>query len=175
MKKLITGIALLSCATAAFADRPHTHYDYAKVTDVRPIYESYTHKSPRRECWTETVRYDRDRDTYRSATGTILGGVIGAAVGNELGHKKRNKQVGAVAGAVLGASIGRDVSNRHRAPAGVEYRDVERCETRYDRHRERRVSGYDVRYRYRGQEHSTRMDHHPGKKIRVAVSVRPAH
>lgn len=174
MKKTIAAITLLALTSGAMADRNH-RVDYAKVTDVRPIYESYTRKTPHQECWVETVRYDQDRGD-RSATGTILGGIIGAAVGNELGHKKRNKQVGAVAGAVLGASIGRDISRRHETRATESrYREVERCETRYSHRTEQRVVGYDVSYRYRGDEYRTTLDQHPGKRIKVAVSVEPVY
>ncbi|MEX1032259.1 MAG: glycine zipper 2TM domain-containing protein [Cellvibrionaceae bacterium] len=175
MNKLITALVLLAVSSTALADR-NRHVDYARVTDARPIYESYTRKVPYEECHVETVRYDRDSGAYRSATGTILGGVIGAAVGNKLGHKKRNKQVGAVAGAVLGASIGRDISHRNNEHHTVsEYRDVERCTTRYRHESEQRLVGYDVSYRYHGSEYRTTMDRHPGDRIKVAVSVDPVY
>ena len=35
------------------------------------------------------------------------------------------------------------------------------------------VSAYDVTYVYAGHEYTTRTDHHPGDRIRVAVDVRP--
>lgn len=175
MKKIIATITLLAITTSAFADR-NRHVDYAKVTDVRPIHESYTRKLPHEECWVETVSYERESRGSGSATGTILGGVIGAAVGNKLGHKKRNKQVGALAGAVLGASVGRDISRRGGDhDRGRTYRDVERCETRYSTKTEQRLIGYDVGYRYRGGNYRTTMDQHPGKRIKVAVSVKPVH
>lgn len=180
MKKIIAtkiafAAALLSLSAGSVAEHGR-HYDYARVTRVEPIYESVSRKVPHQECWVETVRYDRDSGRPRSATGTILGGIIGAAVGNELGHHKRNKQVGAVAGAILGASIGRDVTNRRHPQQTVsEYRDVERCETRYRYESEERLVGYDVSYRYAGGEYHTTMDRHPGKRIKVAVSVQPAY
>lgn len=173
MKKTISALLLIACSHSVLGDDKR-HYDYARVTEVRPIYESVERRVPEQDCWVETVA--ERRPAYRSATGTILGGVVGAAVGNRLGHSKRNRQVGAVAGAVLGASIGRDISHRHSARhEAVAYRDVERCETRYRHVTDRRLIAYDVAYRYRGEIYHTTMDEHPGDRIRVAVSVHPVH
>lgn len=183
--KAVAAMVLLAISSGSLAehgrqsDRRYTdrHYDYARVTHVKPVYESYSRKVPHEECWVETVRYDRDSRQHRSATGTILGGIIGAAVGNKLGHKKRNKQVGAVAGAILGASIGRDVSRRRQGggQSVSEYRDVERCETRYSHETEERLVGYHVTYRYGGNDYRTTTDEHPGKRLKVAVSVEPVY
>lgn len=174
MRNTIIAAVLLAISSTAWAE-PNRHFDYAEVKHVQPIYESYTRKIPREECWVETVHYERETP-HRSATPTIVGGIVGAAVGNRLGHSKRNKQVGAVAGAVLGASIGHDISRRRGDRHTVtEVRDVERCETRYQHKTEKRIVGYDVTYKYRGDRYYTTMDHHPGKRIKVAVSVRPMH
>jgi uncharacterized protein YcfJ len=53
-------------------------------------------------------------------------------------------------------------------------RPVERCETRYRSHREERIDGYNVLYRYKGQKYSTRMPYDPGYRIKVRVDIRPA-
>jgi len=172
--KPLSAVLILFCSQLSFAGDHRSgksHYDYARVTDVRPVYESVERRIPERDCWVETVA--EHRPAYQSATGTILGGVIGAAVGNRLGHSKRNKQVGAVAGAVLGASIGRDISHRRSDREDVSYRDVERCETRYRQVVDQRLLGYDVSYNYRGRSYHTFMDEHPGKRVRIAVSVHP--
>lgn len=171
---LLTAVLLSTLATSAMAGK-NRQYDYAKVTHVEPIYKTIKHRVPHRECWTETVAYERpSHHGHRSHTGTILGGIIGAAIGNEVGHHKRNKQVGAVAGAVLGASIGRDLSKKHRDYNTVtEYRDEERCEVSHSVEYEEQLIGYDVTYRYHGHKYHTRTDTHPGKKIKVSVHVRP--
>jgi uncharacterized protein YcfJ len=173
MKNTITALILLTVCSTGWAER-NRHFDYAEVKHVQPLYETHTRKVPRQECWVETVHYEREAPR-RSATPTIVGGIVGAAVGNRLGHSKRNKQVGAVAGAVLGASIGRDIGNRRDHHSVTEVRDVERCATRYHYEKEERIVGYDVTYKYRGDRYHTTMDHHPGKRIKVAVSVHPVH
>ncbi|MCX7555283.1 hypothetical protein OS187_00295 [Xanthomonadaceae bacterium JHOS43] len=39
---------------------------------------------------------------------------------------------------------------------------------------ERRISGYHVEYRYKGQLYMSPMDHDPGNKLRIRVTVAPA-
>lgn len=142
--------------------------DYAKVVRVKPLTRIVTSSVPRRECWDERVVY---REPGRgSAAGTVLGGLIGGAIGNELGHHKSNKQVGAVAGALLGATIAHDVSKK---PAREHYATEEVCKVYHDSVEEEQIVGYRVRYRYHGQEFVTRMDEHPGNRIKVRVSVSP--
>ena len=50
---------------------------------------------------------------------------------------------------------------------------MERCETRYREHREERIDGYRVLYRYRGQKYMTEMPYDPGNRLRVRVDIRP--
>ncbi|MEJ2668889.1 MAG: hypothetical protein P8077_01040 [Gammaproteobacteria bacterium] len=145
-----------------YEHRRHHEPRYGKVIRSKPIYETRTVSVPRQECWQEQVSY---RSSGDSATGTLLGSVIGASLGNELGHEKRNKQVGAVVGAVLGGSIAHDLT-RHNGGASRR-RTEQRCHTVYDQHRERTLVGYRVKYIYRGEVFRTRMDHHPGDRIRI--------
>ncbi len=184
-KHWIAGLCIATLATAAanptFAghknhhgEKHHKnrHVDYAKVIDVDPIYKTIKHQVPQQSCWTET-RY-QPVDDYRSHTPTILGTLIGGAIGNEVGHSKTNKKVGAVVGGVLGATIARDWSHK-RQPHQSRSRAVneEVCETNYHTETEEKIVGYKVRYRYKGEHYRTRMDHHPGKRIKVAVQVSP--
>lgn len=150
--------------------RAGAHQDYAKVTQVQPIYERSSRRIPETSCHLESYR---ESDSSNSHTGTILGGIIGAAIGNELGHKKRNKQVGALAGGLLGASIGRDVSQRNQSRE-PRYQEREVCETLYRTENVRQLTGYQVSYQYRGRHYRTRTEHHPGDRIPVQVAVRPA-
>jgi uncharacterized protein YcfJ len=160
-------------------------YDYAKVVDVAPIVESYKVNNPVEQCWDEKVptrpRHDRYRRNASSPTGEILGAIIGGALGNQFGSG-RGKKVATAAGAVLGASVAHDIErnqrNRHgyssRGYDGYDrYEVVQRCEIRDAYSYEEQVVGYDVAYSYRGNIYHTQMDRHPGKKIRVRVSVDP--
>lgn len=150
------------------------HIDYARVVDARPVYEQVAESTPYRECWNEPVRYERPARSRSSATGTILGTMIGAAVGHNVARSKDGQKVGRIAGAVLGASIGHDVSGRSRGRR-VEVRDEQRCQVRHATEYRDVLVGYDVAYRYRGRTYHTRMDENPGRRIRVAVDVRPVY
>ncbi len=171
-------ITAITTAFIALAPLSHAEtnrfVDYAKVTSVTPRYQTFEHRIPEEQCWTETVRRDV-RPQRRSATGTIVGGIIGGAIGHAVGHRRSNKKVGAVVGSVLGASIGSDISNKHRSQShhGSVYEEVERCEMHYSVQTEERLTGYDITYQYRGETYSTRTDEHPGKRMKIAVSISP--
>ena len=169
-------IATASSAVSVQALAGNGHTDLARVTDVEPIYRTIAHRTPERSCWTETVAYSQPVGGRRSHTGTLLGTLIGGAIGNRVGHNKTNKKVGAVAGALLGASIGRDIGNKSRSNySTTQYRDQERCEVTEQVSYEEKITGYRVTYKYHGNTYHTRMDEHPGKKIKVAVNVRPVY
>ena len=85
----------------------------------------------------------------------------------------RGKDVATVAGAVLGASVAHDVK-RNNTRRGSTYEVVQRCEIKDSYTKHERVVGYDVAYRFNGRVFYTQMAQHPGKKIRVNVSVTPA-
>lgn len=154
-----------------------SRYDYARVVSVTPVTRSVSYKEPYQHCWQEEVAYQVPvPNRYQSQTSTIIGGIAGAALGSSLGsnHHKSNRTIKTIAGGLLGASIGRDYEHRHhRRATRTEHRIEQRCDTRYETHWEDRITGYDVRYRYRGETYRTRMDYDPGKKIRVQVQVRP--
>lgn len=170
----LLSLAIVSTPASAKYKHSNTHIDYAKVTHVEPIFETLVHSVPKEQCWNERVRSRKD---YRpeSTTPVLLGALIGGAIGNELGHRKRNKQVGAVVGGLLGGSIGQDIardSRRHHNHQHTNhYETIERCEVSYDRHEEQSVVGYDVTYLYHGNKYTTQTDRHPGKKVKVQISV----
>ncbi|MEW5754945.1 MAG: glycine zipper 2TM domain-containing protein [Pseudomonadota bacterium] len=139
----------------------HKHERYGWVIDVEPIYERHHYRRPYRECRSETVTYGGGRDRSH-AEGLIVGGLVGGMLGNELGHGQDNA---VIAGTILGAAIGHDIDKNNGG--GRQSRVVEHCEDRYEHRRHERISGYDVTYRYRGDIYHTRMDHHPGDRIRI--------
>jgi len=171
-QNIITCCGLLALATITAVEakpRSNSHYDYAEVTAVEPLYRTVRVEQPVRECWDEAV-YVPDRAS-RSHTPVILGGVVGGLLGHELGRKGRHHGLATAAGTVLGASIGRDVRSNH---GGGHYRNVERCETRHTTYEEKRSDGFRVSYSYQGQQYTTRTDHNPGKQLRVRVAISPA-
>lgn len=146
------------------------HYDYAKVTDVDPIYETVRVSAPRRECRDEPV-YTRGGN-HNSYTGTIVGGIVGGVIGNQFGHG-RGRDVATIAGTILGGSVGRDVSRNHHGYSDRYAGTREVCRSIDHAYDEQRIVGYHVAYRYKGQTYHTRTNNDPGDKLRIRVSVSP--
>lgn len=175
-----------------------TRSDVAQVTSVSPILEQ-SRSQPRQECWNEPApRYGNNNGTYddrynngqysngqvrgNNVGGTVLGAIIGGALGNQAG-KGDGRKAATVAGAVIGGAIGNGVARNNdryndqrygQQGYGQQGGTVQRCRTVSDNYQsEPEVVGYDVTYRYAGQTYRTTTPYHPGKTIRVAVSVRP--
>ena len=186
MNARITAIAaaavLLGTSATAFADHDYrvarndkAVYDYAKVVSTEPLINYVTVTTPVRQCREEMQYYTVDRRARTAGGGALVGAVIGGVLGHQVGGGS-GKDVATVAGTLIGAAIGSESARRNNEYYGVEHiaRPVERCSTTYERHREERIDGYRVTYRYRGQKYMTEMPYDPGNKIRVRVDVRPA-
>ncbi|MDX1512763.1 MAG: glycine zipper 2TM domain-containing protein [Gammaproteobacteria bacterium] len=178
---LMTSLAL---ATAAHADEGRyqgydsdAFKDYAEVIDVQPIRTTLRVATPRRECWDEEVEYrHRGYGHGYSHTPMILGGILGGVAGHQFGKGDGNTLM-TIAGALLGGSVGHDHARYYgdRRHYGSYSTVVEtRCSVRTEYHDEERIDGYRVTYRYGGRTYTSRMDHHPGDRVRVDVRVTPA-
>ena len=140
-------------------------FAYADVLRSSPVYETFRSNEPREECYDERV----ERRGGDGTGGAVLGAIIGGALGNQVG-KGDGRKAATVAGAVIGGAIGHDQATRGDRYAGVETR----CRIVDEVREERRLVGYDVEYRYRGEVYLSRLDYDPGDKLRVRVSVSPA-
>jgi len=171
MKKILTSSLVVAIMAAPLAQAGKGHGNgygkvhWAKVTDVEPITRTVEYKTPVERCWNEQVRYE-DRGSFESGsyTSTVLGGIIGGAIGNAVGHKKKNKKIGVAVGSILGATIGHDIGQRDRRyrPGSVSYKNERRCETQHNTLYDQEIVGYEVWYRYHGEEYKTRMNRRPG-------------
>ena len=138
----------------------------ARVLSSTPVYD--TVNEPRRECWTDTV--GQETRSYRDGNnsgGAVLGAIAGGLIGSTVG-----KGNGKVAAAAVGAATGAVVGDRWNDGGSRYYesrpRQVERCRE-HDNYRQV-VSGYDVRYRFQGNEYSTRLPYDPGRWLTLNVS-----
>lgn len=182
LTRWITAAILIAGTSSAFADHDYrvvradrALYDYAKVISAEPIVNYVTVKTPVRECWEEMQYYTVDRRARHERGASLVGAVIGGVIGHQFGSGRGN-DAATVAGSLIGAAIGSDASRQQYRGYGVERvaHPVERCETRFQAHQEKRIDGYRVTYRYKGQKYRTRMPYDPGRRIRVRVDVRPA-
>ena len=141
---------------------------WADVLRVDPVHELVQTRSPREVC--DEYPVERRTDHGNRAAGTVIGAIVGGVIGSTVG-KGDGRKAATVAGAVVGGAVG-----NHAAQGGEHYyNDVERqCRIVEDLSEERRVVGYDVQYRYRGDVFMSRLDYDPGERLRVRVSVAPA-
>jgi uncharacterized protein YcfJ len=150
--------------------------DTAKVVSSTPVYERVS--EPKQECWYETVSSGGAVTKSapveeRSIGGALVGGVVGGVVGSQIGQGTGNT-VATAAGAIAGAIIGDRVANPSQgavqaANQAPQTREERRCR-QVDSSREV-IRGYDVTYRYNGQEITTRMPYQPGPTVRVGITV----
>ena len=164
--------ALAAATLGSIPVQAQTSYHEARVIESTPIYRVVETSVPARQCWEEEVVRSSSRHHYRSRTPGLLGAVIGGAIGNSLGHHNTARTVGTVVGAMLGGSIARDIQEANQ-PGPVRLETVERCETVYHYEQEEKLVGYDVLYRYNGEDYTVRMPREPGATVRVRVNVEP--
>lgn len=170
---LATLLAALAASGGTWAKPPHKRdfqdvfHDTAWVVARTPVYEEVN--TPRRECWTEQVGYEYSSPS-RSYTGAVLGAVAGGILGNQIG-KGTGKTVATAVGAATGAIVGDNIDNDGHRGQQVSSRPVleERC--RVVDQWERRLTGYNVVYRYQGREYTAFLPYDPGNSVRVRVQV----
>lgn len=150
--------------------------DYARVIHVSPITKTVEIANPVERCWDKRVAYQTPRQSSGYVhRNEVFGALIGATVANQVAKKSSNRKAATVAGAVIGTMIGNDIKKKKHGYYNnqVSYKTVKHCETQQNVSYEETVVAYKVRYKYRGKEYTTRMNHHPGDRIKVRVSVTP--
>lgn len=177
--RFLIAAAASGLAMCAMAQPPERGYDGDRVADnarlawadvlrVDPVYDEIQSSRPRQECHDEDVGV---RDTRGNNTaGTIFGAIVGGALGNQVG-KGDGRTAATIAGAVVGGAVGNHAA-RHDDTYATQTET--RCRTVNEEYTERRIVGYDVQYRYRGDVFMSQLDYDPGERVRVRVSVSPA-
>lgn len=136
-------------------------YGYAQVLRATPVYQTVRVRVPETRC--DGVGNAEGRN---STGGTLVGAVLGGALGNQVG-KGDGRKASTLVGAVVGGAVGRrvDTSARGAGPSRCRTVEVER--------NERRLTGYDVEYQYKGETYMSRLAGDPGNRLRIRVSVTP--
>ena len=178
MKRAITRISIFTWLTiftsSAFAsDDPDGFYVWADVVDVDPIVTTHSVRTPTTHCRVvdeQPRRIVRDRRRKESILPALFGSVIGGVIGNQFGGGN-GKRAMTVIGALTGASIAssaQDHSHRY-----VHHQPREVCRASYQLEQVDEVSGYHVTYRYLGHDFEKVTEEHPGRRLRVYVTVSP--
>jgi uncharacterized protein YcfJ len=110
------------------------------------------------------------RRDNRVGGGTVLGAIVGGALGNQVG-KGDGRKAATIAGAVAGGAIANNAARRDDETYVSSERHCREVDGGYE---ERRINGYDVEYRFRGETYMSRVNYDPGERMRVRVSVTPA-
>ncbi len=144
----------------------NAHYGWADVLRADPVQGVTRTNVPQQQCYDQQVV---QRDRGNSAAGTVLGAVIGGVLGHTVG-KGDGRTAATVVGAVAGGAVGNRVSDH-----GGDYATTQtRCREVDTVSEQRRIIGYDVEYRYRGEVYMSRLSYDPGERLRVRVRVDPA-
>jgi uncharacterized protein YcfJ len=173
---LAVGSLFTALAPAAFAqyysgdnyrdrDRDYRR-ETARVIESRPLYENTA--AGNQECWNPRAgHFEEVRPENKTRIGK--GAAIGALAGGVLGHQV-DSGGGTAAGAVLGGILGHQLERRADRNDAQDDLDYSRCRTLGDAG-SGNIVGYDVRYEYNGREYVTRMDHDPGRRLRLGEEV----
>lgn len=151
------------------------HYSWADVLRVDPAFDSEAAAPAQPECWEEQVPVDsadREHRQGERTAATVFGAIIGGLLGNRIG-KGDGRQAATAAGAVAGGVIGNNLAGEDEHDYVPQY-TIERHCRETSAPQQRRIVGYDVEYRYRGEVYNSRLSHDPGNRLRVRVSVTPA-
>jgi len=154
----------------------NAYYGWADVLRVDPVYGDAPATLPASPCYEEQVPIESLGDSGASdqrGIATAIGAVIGGILGNRIG-KGSGRAAATVAGAVAGGVVGSGLAKDEIADtARPRYRTVRHCPPPVVSGT-RRVTAYDVEYRYRGDVYSSRLSYDPGDRLRVRISVTPA-
>lgn len=151
------------------------HYSWADVLRVDPVFDTPTAVPAQTECWEEQVPVesdDRESRQDKRAAATVFGAIVGGLLGNRIG-KGDGRKAATAAGVVAGGVIGNNLAADGDGDNIPHYTTQRRCRE-ISAPVQRRIVGYDVEYRYRGEVYTSRVSHDPGNRLRVRVSITPA-
>jgi uncharacterized protein YcfJ len=144
----------------------NAHYGWADVLRADPVQGIVRTTVPQQQCYNQQVV---QHDPGNSGVGTVLGAVVGGVLGSTVG-KGSGRVAATVGGAVVGGAVGNHVSDQ-----GGDYTTNQtNCQQVNTVSDQRRIIGYDVEYRYRGEVYTSRLNYDPGERLRVRVQVQPA-
>lgn len=159
---ILGGVAVV--AVAAYAGTRadvNPFQDYADVVSVSPAFDNQ--QTARQECNDDSVTQQVPIKDEKRIAGSAIGAVIGGVLGNQVGGGD-GKKIATAAGAVAGGYAGSKVQ-KNMQEGNTETVVEQNCRTVYDN--QKIPAGYDVTYMLDGKQGEVRMDHDPGKRIRV--------
>ena len=141
---IIAALGLGVAGSALAYPRDASYYDFARVARVDRLLATSEEPRTQRECWTQPRTEYHPGADYRRET-------------VEPGYDEDGNPAQVVRSDVV----------ENGGYSTVENERV--CQTRTASVESRQVLGYDVVYSYRGQDYHERMDHDPGRSVRIRV------
>lgn len=185
MKKLLLCFtsAVILCAPHVSAHHGHgTNYKpYAKVIKVAPVYYK-THHTLVERCYPSKSSYhNRHYSRYNShyynkhndkVVSTVTGAVVGGVIGHALGQNSSNRKYIIAAGTVIGGVIGNKAasfSSGHQHQHNKSYHCKQTYKAPHYKYAKphKKLKGYNVVYKYKGNKFHTFTKQHPGKYLRI--------
>lgn len=162
-----------------------THYTWAVVLRVDPVFEDAEQESTKPECEPSAapppsvLNVPATHDDGSHIGGTVAGAIVGGLFGNLFGRgngRRAAMAAGALAGAALGDNLANAQARDGQRSVAVEQADPEppSAELPCAQPPQRRITGYDVEYSYKGEIYLARLAYDPGDRLRVRISVLPA-
>jgi uncharacterized protein YcfJ len=133
----------------------------AEVVAVKEVTETVT--TPREECQDVQVQKQAPVKDENRLLGTVVGGVAGGLLGSRVGGGK-GKTVATVAGAAAGGYAGNQVQ-KNMQQKDVVTSTERQCKTVNET--SKKLIGYDVTYRFQGEEKVVRTSFKPGATIPI--------
>ncbi len=158
---ILGGVVVTAVGAYASTTSLNPWQDYADVVAIEPAFDNK--QVARYVCNDESVTQQVPVKDEKRIAGAAIGAVIGGALGNQVGSGD-GKKLATAAGAVAGGYGGSKVQKRMQEN-NTETVVEERCGTVYDN--EKTPAGFEVTYLLDGKQGVVRMDHDPGKQIRV--------
>jgi hypothetical protein len=142
---IVAALGIAAAGSALAYSRDYGYFDFARVDRVDRLLATSERPETRRECWTEPKTEYHPGANYRRDTVE--------PVYDEDGYRGE---------AVVHSDVVESGGYTTTEPQRV-------CRTRTAQVETRQVVGYDVVYTYRGQDYHDRMDHDPGRSVRIRV------
>lgn len=160
---LCLGMALTGAPVAArestvdmpVQGRENVSFAFADVLRATPTYEISRTRVQTEECEEPASLLRRDRSAERSTERgeRLPGSIVPDPPSRRHGSAERN------------TGEGRDTESNT---------PQRNCIVHESEREERRISGYEVEYTYKGHVYMSRMDYDPGHKLRIRITVAPA-
>lgn len=199
MKPLIVCLLSVFLFTSpnTFAGQKGTYYDYGRVVKVKPVFSRGHDAHSNRKCFQKSHGHQGSfqHSNYRGGNNgqnnskvlpTVAGAVLGGVIGNRLTRNSHNQKLATVTGAFIGGVVGHEIaenSHKQNTPkyhAHKRQHHDEQCVRvqEYGHNNSpkgsKKLKGYRVTYRYKGEKFTTFTRKHPGGRIKLEISVRPA-